>query len=180
MEGSIWNKAFSYQMRRLTIYDLETLVLWMNDPRIHHHMHIELPITIENTRNWFFKNQGSNSRADLVLCDDVGDIVAFCGITRIDVETRKGELYTFVNPFKHNRGIGTIAKKLMLRYAFEVLHLNKVYSIVNEENKPSSKINEKLGFILEGKLRQEYKNQEGEFKDRLYYGLLNEEFQLDE
>ena len=124
----------------------------------------------------FANNIGNKQRSDLVLCDTNNVIVAFCGITNIDSKLRKGEIYTFVNPYEHHKGIGTIAKQLMIEYAFKNLNLNKVYSIVNEDNVPSSRINEKLGFKLEGRIRQDDVNEDGKFRDRLYYGLLQNEY----
>lgn len=164
------------KIRRLEERDLDTRVEWMNSPAIYESMHYEVPITIEKTIVWFRGNIGSKKRADLVLEDD-GEIVAFCGITGIDPKSLKGEIYTFVNPFKKHKGIGTQAKSMMADYAFNVLKLNKLFSITNEDNIPSIKINEKLGFVNEGRLRKEYLTSEGVLMDRLYFGLLKEDWE---
>jgi hypothetical protein len=73
--------------------------------------------------------------------------------------------------------IGTRAKKLICKFGFEQLGLNKLYFITNEDNFASIRVNEKCGFKLEGRMRQEYITKDGERKDRLYYGLLKEEWE---
>lgn len=163
------------ELRRLQKEDLSTRVLWMNNPAVYTSMHFALPITLEGTEKWYDNNVGNEKRADVVLIED-GEIVAFAGITNIDSTLRKGESYTFVSPDKQGKGIGTRARKMVLDFAFGELGLNKVFAYTNEDNVPSCKLSEKLGFKLEGRFRQEYLNKDGVLKDRLYYGLLKEEW----
>lgn len=164
-------------IRRLKEEDLKTRVEWMNSPAIYESMHYDIPVTYEKTLVWFHNNEVSDKRADLVV-EDEGEILAFCGITGIDKVILKGEIYTFVNPFKKHKGIGTKTKMLMVEYAFTELKLNKLFSITNEDNIPSFKINEKLGFVKEGQFRREYLTKDGELKDRLYWGLLKEDWEM--
>lgn len=163
------------EIRRLQKSDLLTRVLWMNNPAVYSTMHFALPITIEGTEKWFDDNVDNEKRADMVLIEG-GEIVAFAGITNIDKTLRKGESYTFVNPEMQGKGIGTIARRLVLDFAFGELGLNKVFAYTNEDNVASCRLSEKLGFTLEGRFRQEYVNKNGELKDRLYYVLLKEEW----
>ena len=65
----------------------------------------------------------------------------------------------------------------MCKYGFEELNLNKLYFVANEDNCPIIKVNEKCGFVLEGRLRQEYLTANGEYKDMLYYGLLKSDWE---
>ena len=163
------------EIRRLKIEDLPTRVDWMNSPEIYKSMHFEVPVSLEKTEQWFKNNIGNEKRIDMVVTDG-NEIVAFCGITSIDNSLMKGESYTFVHPNKKGMGIGTIARTLLLNYVFDKLKLNKVYCFTNEDNFGSCHLSEKLGFKLEGRFRKEYLTQDGEWKDRLYYGLLKEEW----
>lgn len=163
------------EIRKLQVEDLPIRVEWMNNPSIYKTMHFEIPITLEKTEQWFNNNLGNEKRLDMVVTDG-DEIVAFCGITSIDPVIKKGESYTFVHPDKKGKGIGTIARTLLLDYVFGELGLNKVYCFTNEDNFCSSHLSEKLGFKLEGRHRKEYLTQSGELKDRLYYGLLKNEW----
>ena len=64
----------------------------------------------------------------------------------------------------------------MCDYAFNELELNKLYVITNEDNFASIRLQEKFGYQLEGRFRAEYITKDGKFKDRLYYGLLKEDW----
>ena len=75
----------------------------------------------------------------------------------------------------HGKGIGLEIRKLLLDYAFLELGLNKVYAYVWKENKPMIKLNEKVGFQIEGLLREDVLSH-GEKRDRHVMGILKEEY----
>lgn len=162
-------------IRRLEKGDLETRVEWMNNPLIYSSMHFEVPILMEKTLQWYESNLGNDKRFDVTVLED-GEIVAFGGFTSINREIGKAETYLFASPVHLHKGIGTRAKRLICEYGFKELGLNKLYFITNEDNFASIRVNEKCGFKLEGRMRKEYLTKDGELKDRLYYGLLKEEW----
>lgn len=165
-------------VRKLDIEDLPTRVKWMNNPRIYSSMHYEIPILLEKTQEWFYNNQYKDNRLDVVICDssDNNSIVAFAGFVGVDTVIGKAETYLFVDPDRIGEGLGSKAKSLMIDYAFNVLQLNKLYVITNEDNYSSIRIQEKFGYKLEGRFREEYKSVDGSLKDRLYYGLLKKDW----
>lgn len=163
------------EIRAIQLEDLPSRVAWMNNPDVYSSMHFEVPILLENTVKWFERNQKNDSRVDVTILEE-GEIVAFGGFTTIDRKVGKAETYLFANPELHHKGIGTRAKMLMCQYGFEELGLNKLYFVANEDNYPIIRVNEKCGFIQEGRLRQEYVTADGELKDMLYYGLLKQEW----
>jgi [ribosomal protein S5]-alanine N-acetyltransferase len=55
-----------------------------------------------------------------------------------------------------NKGYGTEAMALMLEYAFERLNLRKIYLGVVSEHKAAIRVYEKLGFVIEGDLKEFY------------------------
>lgn len=160
--------------RRLEEKDLQLRVDWMNNPKVYSSMHFDIPVKLENTYNWFLGHIGSETRVDLTFEED-GKIVAFGGLTSINPEIKKAELYIFVDPNMQKQGYGLKATKILCEYGFEMLHLNKIYLYVNATNIGAKKTYEKIGFKLEGILRQELLHR-GNLHDRLYYGLLAVEF----
>lgn len=161
-------------VRRLTKDDLQLRVNWMNNHRIYSSMHFETPILIDNTIRWFENNVDNNKRADLAF-EENGVVVAFGGLTNINSEVKKAELYIFVNPENQKGGIGTRATKTLCSYGFNQLGLNKIYLETNEDNVAAQRVYEKCGFVLEGKLRNEYISKDGRIMCRMYYGLLKGE-----
>ena len=163
------------EIRRLRKEDLETRVAWMNNPAIYESMHFDVPVMLDKTLEWFKGNLGSKKRADLVV-EDNDEIVAFGGLTAINREVNKAELYIFVNPNAQKGGIGTKATMLLCKYGFEELVLNKIYLETNEDNSAARRVYEKCGFVLEGTHREEYRTPDGVMLSRMYYGLLKCEF----
>lgn len=158
-------------IRKLDIQDLEVRVEWMNHPKVYSSMHYEIPVTLENTKKWFEKNMSNKNRVDFSFEVD-GVLVAMGGLTGIDFNLNKAELYIFVNPNEQKTGLGTQAVRLLCQYGFEQLNLNKIFLLTNEDNYAARKVYEKCGFKLEGILRQEYKTSDNFFGDRYYFGLL--------
>jgi RimJ/RimL family protein N-acetyltransferase len=158
-------------VRRLDEKDLQLRVKWMNDPIVYCSMHYDIPITMDKTVQWFHNNLGNNRRVDLTVVED--DItVAFGGLTNIDRDVNKAELYIFVNPKVQKCGFGSRATLLLCKYGFEELGLNKIYLETNEDNVVARHVYEKCGFRLEGTLREEYKTKDSRLLSRMYYGLI--------
>jgi len=157
-------------IRKIVREDLKTRVEWMNNPKVYKSMHFDLPVLLDNTIKWFENNRLNNKRSD-VCFEENGIILAFGGLTTIDPVLKKAELYVFVDPNAQRSGIGTQATKILCEYGFNKLNLHKIYLLTNEDNTAAIRVYEKCGFILEGRHRDEYLT-DGEFKDRLYFGLL--------
>ena len=78
-------------------------------------------------------------------------------IKNIDIANSKGEFGIFIGEdFARGKGYGTIATRLIIKHCFEVLKLNRVYLSVLDNNKSAIQSYEKVGFKIEGLLRQDY------------------------
>ena len=167
------------RLRKLQNSDLPLRVKWMNRPEVYKTMHFVPPISIETTLAWFEKNKSTKNRIDVVFEDENnGQIVAMGGLTSIDYSVRKAEFYVFVNPDAQRLGYGTKATYLLCKYGFEILQLHKIYLFTNESNLGARRTYEKIGFVLEGQMREECIDGEV-YEDRLYYGLLASELDKD-
>lgn len=101
-----------------------------------------------------------------------------CGAIRlkdIDSEDRKAKIGYFIGRKYAGKGIVTSTVRAVLAYCFEQLNLNRIELRCAAGNEASKRVAERLGFVLEGMLRQEeYLN--GEFVDQHVYGLLAADF----
>lgn len=75
----------------------------------------------------------------------------------------------------HGRGLAVRVYRVLLAYAFNELGLNRVSGGCNEKNSPMVKAFHRLGYTLEGRLRQA-DLVGAEFSDHLYFGILRDEF----
>lgn len=76
----------------------------------------------------------------------------------------------------HGRGLGTRAVGLMLERLFSLPFLHRVWLVTASSNLASQAVARKLGFTLEGVLREHYLLQ-GERVDQQAWGLLRREWE---
>ncbi|MGH1335109.1 MAG: GNAT family N-acetyltransferase [Aureispira sp.] len=74
-----------------------------------------------------------------------------------------------------NKGYATEATSVLLKFGFEVLHLNKIHAIHLIENPASGKVLLHNGMRQEGILKEHLK-QKGAFKTIVQYGLTRSDF----
>jgi RimJ/RimL family protein N-acetyltransferase len=99
-------------------------------------------------------------------------------LNNIDWKNRNAEIGIFIAYENlRNKGFGSDTLKVIINYAFNELNLFKLYAKIAEDNYPSIKLFEKFNFKKEAVLRKNiFKN--NEYIDLLIYGLLKEEFSL--
>ncbi|MCP3764354.1 GNAT family N-acetyltransferase [Domibacillus sp. A3M-37] len=104
-----------------------------------------------------------------------GRIAGSIGFLYIDWNARKTEIGYWLGDEYLGKGLTTKAAKLFINHSFEELDLRKVEINVASENLKSKAIPERLGFTAEGTIRN-YEFLNGQYHDRIIYGLLKEEW----
>lgn len=80
------------------------------------------------------------------------------------------------NPAYWSKGYGTDAMKILIRFAFLEVGLYRLSLNVFEYNERALRVYEKLGFKVEGRVKN-YLNRDGRRWDVIYMGLLRPEWQ---
>ncbi len=102
--------------------------------------------------------------------------VGLIELVELDYIHRKGELQIIISPNYQGKGYSKQAIFKALQYAFQILNLHKVYLIVSNYNEKALHIYEKMGFVREGVLREEfYVN--GSYQDATRMSIFKREFQ---
>lgn len=81
------------------------------------------------------------------------------------------ELGYFFDPISWNKGFASEASREMLRFAFDILKLNRVFATYFRSNPASGRVMEKVGMRHEGCRIQHVRKSET-FQDLEQYGLL--------
>jgi RimJ/RimL family protein N-acetyltransferase len=87
------------------------------------------------------------------------------------------ELGYFLVQTATGRGYATEAGRAALGFAFERLKVNRVDLQCRADNHASQRVAERLGFRQEGCQRLRQRKKDGSLVDRLWYGLLREEWE---
>lgn len=102
-------------------------------------------------------------------------MIGDCGYNTFFARDGRAEIGYNLAPEYWRRGIMTNALSAVIDYGFSNLGLNKIEATVGVNNARSSGLLRKLGFHLEGTLR-DYRNRRGVFGDSLFFGLLRREW----
>ncbi len=102
------------------------------------------------------------------------------GCTRfgnIEARHRRVEIgWTWVGREYQRSHVNTEAKYLMLRHGFEQLDCVRVEFKANALNEPSRRAMERIGATYEGMLRKHMVRENGEWRDTVYYSILDREW----
>lgn len=172
------------RLRRVERGDLPHFISWFNDPEVRHSLAYIWPMGTAQEEAWF----EAQLRAEPALQPfsiDIRDeeaaggwrIVGNTAYHAIDWRNRCGELGIAIgDKAVWGRGYGTEATRALTRWGLDVLNLHRVWLRVYEDNAAAIRCYEKVGFRLEGRLRQDA-FRGGRYHDTLVMGLLRGELQ---
>jgi len=162
--------------RDLTLNDLDALVRWRNDPDVSRYLSDRLR-TKDEAEAWFQRlRKNPHIWLKAVLYDD--RLVGMASVEAIDETNRKCELIMVIGEKDvWGHGIGGKILTDMLRYAFDDLHMHRVWAVFIAGNERSERLLKRAGFSFEGTMREAI-SKSGSFADLLIYSILEKEYQL--
>ena len=97
---------------------------------------------------------------------------------RIDWVGGMGTFYIGIaDKENHSKGYGQEATLLLCEYAFMTLNLHRIHLVVHTENVKAIKLYKKIGFKLEGTMR-EAMYRDGKYADFHVMGLLRNDWEI--
>ena len=171
------------QKVRLRAYrkeDIPQALEFMNDPEVKANLVIgvPLPFKLEEEEKWY--ESVSSAKADnySFAIETMEDprYIGGCGLNRVDWKNRVAMVGIFIGQeLFRSQGYGTDAMRVLLKFIFDEMNMNKVKLEVFAFNARAIKSYEKCGFVKEGALRQEiFRN--GQYHDVVTMGILREEW----
>ena len=136
------------------------------------------PISRKDQEKWFDSYSPSDRMLRFIIETEEDGVVGLTGLRDINWKngTAENAGIRIFNKELHGRGLATDAQFTLYRYAFEELRLNRISGKILEGNKASLRMDEKLGFKIEGIQRQAvFKN--GVFHDVYLMGLLKSDYE---
>lgn len=169
------------RLRAIERADLPYFVQWLNDPQVRMYLISDLPISLASEEQWF-ENVLKSPPEEQPFAIEVqeGDswrLIGNASFSHIDWHARSAEVGLFIGEKAYwDKGYGTQVMQLMLRHGFETLNLNRIYLQVFADNLRAIRCYEKVGFVLEGRLRQAAYRR-GAYQDVLLMSILRSEWQ---
>lgn len=160
-------------VRELTEDDLPIVLAWRNHPEVRNFMLTQHEISLEEHSQWFARVQFDKTRQQLIVMDGLAPL----GFVQFHTVGQRGiaDWGFYVRP-DAPKGSGTKLGQAALMHGFNVLGLHKVCGQAIESNLASIAFHQKMGFIEEGRLRDQQRIGE-QYHTLVCFGLLAKEWQ---
>ncbi len=159
------------------LLDLDLFHCGENNPVVKDSLFLHSPLTKNNAKEKIDEFISKSENKIFKICEAESNTpIGITGLYRIDHISRAAVFYIAIyNPEFWSKGYGKEATKLVLKYSFDVLNLNRIQLHVSTDNIKGIKAYEKSGFVIEGTLREAmYHN--NEYVDFYIMGILRKEF----
>jgi UDP-4-amino-4,6-dideoxy-N-acetyl-beta-L-altrosamine N-acetyltransferase len=134
--------------------DLSITREWRNHPKVNEYMFTQHKITEQEHKNWFEKNQ-KNELCKLYIYEAHDSALGFVQFQQRTPGSGVWEWGFYICP-DAEKGTGAKMTSMALEQLFDDLEVCKIYAEVLAFNIPSIRLHERLGFRLEGILRQQH------------------------
>lgn len=170
-------------LRPLVMSDLSQILAWSHDEAFCLANGWPLGLSSEKLQDWFVRLL-NNPPADLVRRGIVLAgaehpeelLVGFVDLRDLNLLEKRARFRIAIGEEAYrNQGVDYAAGKLMLAYGFNELGLERITAEERGSNVRMRSLMERLGFTLEGILRQ-HETYQGIREDIYLYGMLRQEF----
>lgn len=114
--------------------------------------------SIEDSTSFILKSHNQWEKGQhfsFAICDlEDGTFLGSIGLSHLNPTHRFANLGYWVRSGRSGRGIATAATRLVARWAFDELNLNRLEIVVAANNRPSQRVAEKVGARREGVMRR--------------------------
>lgn len=160
----------------LTLQHASNMYRWMCDPMIRSNIGLRREPSLDATLTWIIESQQDRSVQPFAVMlgeHHVGNVI----LDRLDSYLATGRLSVYIGEAVARRtGIGLTGIYRILAAGFEEFGLNKIWLTVHVGNLRAITTYTRLGFALEGILRDEF-ILDNRRLSALYMGLLRDDFQ---
>jgi ribosomal-protein-alanine N-acetyltransferase len=168
-------------LRQARLEDAASIFRFKSNPEVTHRYGQEPHASIEQTRGWIERlisgYAGRDSLSWVVTMKARDRAIGNIALWNFGEGMRCVELGYELHPDFWGSGLAAEACAAVLDFGFTEMDLNRVEACPLAANGPSNHLLEKLGFTLEGNLRQRVTFR-GDFIDQLYYGMLRSEWRI--
>ncbi|MFC2083787.1 GNAT family N-acetyltransferase [Bacteroidota bacterium] len=157
--------------------DLEIIHFGKNDAHVRDTLFLFKPYTVKDLRTEIEEWLSKNDTVIFTIClSENNEAIGQTALFRIDFVSRAAIYFIAIyNPKFWSKGYGSETTNLVMKYAFDILNLNRIQLHVSAENEKGVKAYKKAGFKVEGTLKQAmYHN--NQYFDFYVMGFLREEY----
>ena len=163
--------------------DLEPLRLWRNRPDFRKYFREYREISRDMQQQWYQQKVLGDPGTLMFAIRSVetGELLGCCGLCYINWVHRNAYLSLYIgwkDAYIDNEGYAEESCRLLFRYGFLELGLEKIWTEIYEFDEPKHALYQKLGFSQDGFLRNQY-FYDGRYWNSRILSLLKNEFPAD-
>lgn len=166
-------------LRPLEESDVDHIMTWVNDPAIVGNLAAFSGAAFTRDQELDYVRRvrtATNERVFSIFVAEDGRYLGQCGIHQIHDRSKVGRLACIIaQRGDMGRGYGSAAIRALLAHAFDELALHKLWLMIFSHNTRGRGIYERIGFVQEGVLREEYFH-EGGWHDMVRMSMLDREW----
>jgi len=168
------DEAAGIYLRLMDRGDTDLIVKWRNSEEVRNNFIYREPFTREGHENWIRNMVETGKVVQMMICNLAdGEALGSVFIRDIDRQHNKAEYGIFIGEAQaRDRGLGTAAAKLMLRYCFEEEGLHRIYLRVLSGNQRAVRSYEKAGFVKEACLKDDVRI-DGKYYDIIWMAAIH-------
>jgi RimJ/RimL family protein N-acetyltransferase len=167
-----------YGLRKLTLEDAnERYLSWIADPDVNCFLTVgKFPPTIEELREYIANFEDNRNAIAFAIIDTKENMhVGNATINAINWISGTADLGLMIGDKAYlGKDCAYVIWSMIIKHAFEVLGLRRLYIGILEGNKECLNAAIKLGCIEEGRWRQ-HSLVNGEYQDEIWFGVLRDE-----
>lgn len=166
-------------LRPIETEDLERCRRWVNDPEVRQFILRQTPLDDVGEQTWHTSRDRKPFPSDITLAlvlKKKDRHIGTVGLHNIDWINRNAVTGAVIGEADcRDKGYGSEAKALILRYAFDTLGMHRISSNVFSTNPRSLAYLKKSGYQEEG-VRRQHRFQQGKWIDDIQLGILASEW----
>jgi RimJ/RimL family protein N-acetyltransferase len=143
------------------------------EPDVTEQLQVVWPEPLSGTRQWWERRRAAGEPY-LAIETLAGEFVGVCDLGRVEGRARTAIMGIWIGKSFWDKGFGTDAVRVLCRFAFREMNLQRIELGVLENNARGKQAYEKVGFKEEGRLRRAL-FVGGRHVDLIVMGLLAEE-----
>lgn len=172
-------------LRRFMDSDAEVMfTTWANDPEVTRYLSWRPHGTIEVTKDIISSWIGSYEKQDFynwaIFLKEAGKVIGSIGLVDLSEENQRCEIGYCIGKDYWNLGITTEALRAVMVFSFNEVGFNRIQAKHHKDNPASGRVMQKAGMKYEGRLREYFKDKDGEFVDCDLYSIVRADLPRDD
>lgn len=167
-------------LRGVELSDLDAIMEHWNTAELRSYLHYPIPNSREEEEEWIRGTWEARKKGSayqfIIEKKDTKEVLGGVGLMGVDSINRTAELGIAIYAKKNwGKGYGTDAMKVILKFGFDILNLNRIQLRVYDFNIRGQKCYKKVGFTEVGRFRKAA-FKDGKYHDVIFMDILRDEW----